>query len=133
MNFNTKFTHASFVFFNLKTVRILIIGAIGVFLTLTGSPALRCQDDPPAAVAPQPDQYFAGLVTALTADSVTLTRTVLGKATVRVFSIGSETVYQPAGGKLKLKAKVTVKWVGGENGDQAVKIILRGSAPAPKK
>jgi hypothetical protein len=26
-----------------------------------------------------------------------------------------------------------VKWVSGENGDRAVKIILRGSVPPPKK
>jgi hypothetical protein len=28
---------------------------------------------------------------------------------------------------------VTVKWVSGEDGDRAVKIILRGSVPPPKK
>jgi hypothetical protein len=40
---------------------------------------------------------------------------------------------QPQGGKPKLKQKVTVKWVSEENGDRAVKIILRGSVPPPKK
>jgi hypothetical protein len=70
-------------------------------------------------------------VTALADDSITLTRTVLGKSTVRTFAITTETVVQ--GGKPKLKSKVTVKWVSGENGDRAVKIILRGSVPPPKK
>ena len=58
---------------------------------------------------------------------------MLGKATVRAFAITAETVYEPEGGKPKLKQKVTVKWVSGDNGDRAVKIILRGSAPPPKK
>ena len=72
-------------------------------------------------------------MTALTEGSITLTRTVLGKATVRSFTITAETVVQPLGGKPKLKQKVTVKWVSGDNGDQAVKIILRGAPPPPKK
>jgi hypothetical protein len=88
--------------------------------------------DPPTAQQPV-DQYFAGLVTALTDGSITLTRTVLGKSTVRTFAITPETLVQPQGSKPKLKQKVTVKWVSGENGDRAVKIILRGSVTPPKK
>jgi hypothetical protein len=132
MNFNPKFTPASFRFLNLRNVRILLCGAIGVFLALAGSNPVRSQDPPPSAQPPV-DQYFAGVVTALADDSITLTRTVLGKATVRTFAITPETVMQSQGGKPKLKQKVTVKWVSGENGDRAVKIILRGSAPPPKK
>jgi hypothetical protein len=133
MNFNSKFTHASFLFLTLMYVRLLscsAIGVFGVFLAMAGSHALRSQDDPPAAIQQPVDQYFAGLVTALSDDSITVTRTVLGKSTVRVFAVTAETVVQ--GGKPKLKSKVTVKWVSGEEGDSALKIILRGSA-APKK
>ena len=130
MNFNPKFTQASFLFLNLRNVRLLSCGVIGVLLALAGSNPVRSQD--PAPSAPQPvDQYFAGVVTALADDSITLTRTVLGKSTVRSFAITAETVVQ--GGKPKLKSKVTVKWVSGDDGDRAVKIILRGSAPPPKK
>jgi hypothetical protein len=110
-------------------VRLLLCGVIGVLLALAASNPVRSQDPP--ATAPPPDQYFAGVVTALADDSITLTRTVLGKSTVRSFAISAETVVQ--GGKPKLKSKVTVKWVSGENGDRAVKIILRGSVPPPKK
>jgi hypothetical protein len=104
---------------------------IGVLLALAASNPVRSQDPP--ATAPPPDQYFAGVVTALADDSITLTRTVLGKSTVRTFAITTETLMQPQGSKPKLKQKVTVKWVSGENGDRAVKIILRGSVPPPKK
>lgn len=131
MNFNPKFTPPSFLFLNLRNVRLVSCGVLSLFLAIAGSQSLRSQDDPPTATAPQPDQYFAGVVTALEDDSITLTRTVLGKATVRVFAITPGTVLQ--GAKPKLKAKVTVKWVPGEDGDVALKIIVRGSAPAPKK
>jgi hypothetical protein len=133
MNFNPMFTQPSFVFLNLRNVRFLSCAVIGVLLALAGPIPARCQDDPPPSAQQPIDQYFAGVVTALTGESITLKQTVLGKATVRVFAITAETQYAPEGGKPKLKQKVTVKWVGGDSGDRAVKIILRGSAPAPKK
>ena len=133
MNFNPKFTQPSFLFLNLRDVRFLSRGVIGVLLALAGSSPVRSQDDPPPSAQQPVDQYFAGVVTVLTAESITLKQTVLGKATVRAFAITAETQYAPEGGKPKLKQKVTVKWVAGENGDRAEKIILRGSAPAPKK
>jgi len=130
MNFNPVFTQPSFAFFNLRNVRFLSCLAT-VFLALSGPNPARGQDPPPTVQ--QPDQYFAGVVTVLTEESITLTRTVLGKATVRAFAITADTVVEPVGGKPKLKQKVTVKWASGENGDRAVKILLRGSPPPPKK
>jgi hypothetical protein len=132
MNFNPKFTQLSFRFLNLRDVRFLCRGAIGMLLALAGSSPVRSQDPPPSVQQPA-DEFFAGVITALTDGSITLTRTVLGKATVRSFAITAETLMQPPGGKPKLKQKVTVKWVSGENGDRAVKIILRGSVTPPKK
>ena len=110
-------------------MRILYRGVIGVLVVLSLCSPGFSQD--PRSAQPPPDQYFAGLVTTLTDNSVTVTRTVLGKSTVRTFAITAETVIQ--GGKPKVKSKVTVKWVTGEDGDRAVKIILRGTAPPPKK
>ena len=100
-----------------------------MLLAISGLQALRSQD-PPAA-QPSPSQYFAGIVTTLTDTSLTITRMELGKSTVRSFAITKETVIK--GGKPKLKSKVTVEWVSGDNGDRAVKIILRATAPPPKK
>ena len=130
MNFNPKFTQASFHFLNLRDVRFFYCVVMGVSLALAASTPARSQDPPPSAQPPA-DQFFAGVVTTLTAESITLTRTVLGKSTVRTFAITAETVVQ--GGKPKLKSKVTVKWVADENGDRAVKIILRPPVPPPKK
>jgi len=103
---------------------------IVVCLAAAGSSKLYCQDAAPAVQ--QQDQFFAGTITALSDTSITVTRTVLGKeSTVHTFAITPETVIQ--GGKPKLKSKVTVKWVAGDDGDRALKIILRGAAPPPKK
>ena len=69
-------------------VRFICCGAISVFLAFALSNPSRSQD--PAAVQPQ-DQFFAGIITALSSTSVTVTRTVLGKdATVRTFAITAE-------------------------------------------
>jgi len=131
MNFNPEFTLASFHFFNLSYVQVFLRGILSLLLLLAFSTESRGKDDP-SATQPPPDQYFAGIVTALSDTSVTITRTNLGKSTVRTFIITSETVIQ--GGKPKLKTKVTVQWVKGDDGDRAVKIILRAAAPpAPKK
>ena len=132
MNFNPKFSQLSFPFHNLRDVRFVSCGVIGVLLALAGSHPGRGQDPSPS-VQQAVDQYFAGVVTALTEDSITLTRTVLGKPTVRSFVINAETVVEPQGGKPKLKQKVTVKWASGESGDRALKILLRGSPPPAKK
>ncbi|MGO4879558.1 MAG: hypothetical protein ACLP59_01905 [Bryobacteraceae bacterium] len=130
MNFNPQFTRASFNFFNLRNVRVFWYVLIGVFLALASLHAVRGQDPPPSAQPPA-DQFFAGVVTTLTETSITVTRTVLGKSTVRTFAITPETVV--TGGKLKMKSRVTVGWVKDENGDRALKIILRAPVPPPKK
>jgi hypothetical protein len=134
MNFNPKFTPSSFLFHNLRNVRLFSSVAIRVLMTLAlaGSNPV-CSQDPPPSAQPPADAFFAGVITALTADSITLKQTVLGKATVRTFALSADTVVEPVGGKPKVKQKVTVKWVGGEGGDRAVKILLRGSAPPPPK
>jgi len=111
------------------SVRVLLHGAIGVFLMLAGAGALRCQDA--VLDEPPPDQFFAGIITALSDTSVTVTRTVLGKeSTVHTFAISADTHVE---GKPKLKSRVTVRYVSDENGDRAVRIIVRGSATPPKK
>jgi hypothetical protein len=85
--------------------------------------------DPAPAVQPQ-DQFFSGIITALTQTSLTVSRTVLGKeSTIHTFTITPETHIV---GKPKMKSRVTVRYVTDENGDRAVRIIVRG-APQPKK
>jgi hypothetical protein len=99
-----------------------------VFLVLASSNHLWSQDSAPATT-PQ-DQFFSGIITALSSTSVTVTRTVLGKeSTVRTFAITAQTHVE---GKPKVKSRVTVRFESDENGARAVRIIVRGS-PQPKK
>jgi hypothetical protein len=108
-------------------VRLLSCGALSVWLVLANVSGLRGQDKAPA-VPPQ-DQFFTGTVTALSDTSVTVTRTTLGsESTVRTFAITPDTHVE---GKLKMKARVTVRFVSEPEGDRVVRIIVRGSAPAP--
>lgn len=109
-------------------VRLLLCGAISVFLALVSPHRLLSQDPAPAT---QPhDQFLAGTITALTATSITVTRVVMGKeSTVRTFAITSSTEIK---GKPKVDWRVTVRYVSDENGERAVRIIVRGPPP-PKK
>jgi len=100
-------------------------GGVLVWLLL-GMDVLARPQTPPAAPA-QSDQYFSGDVTRLEADRITVTRTVLGKEdATRTFLLTAETRTE---GKVKVKARVTVRFVAGEDGDRAIHILVR---PAKK-
>jgi len=82
-----------------------------------------------AAPAEQPhSEFFSGVVTEFSSDKITVFKTVLGKSSeTRAFSITPDTRVE---GKLRLKVRVTVRYVRQENGDRALHIIVRTS---PKK
>jgi hypothetical protein len=71
-----------------------------------------------AAPAPAQDQYFSGVVTAVSSSRITVSRTALGETTTRTFAITPETRIQ---GKLAVNARVTVQF----RGDQAIQIVVR--------
>ena len=83
--------------------------------------------------APEPSQerpFFSGVVTALAADRLSVSRTILGKADEqRTFVITSSTRVE---GKLKVKSRVTVQFAAGEDGDVAVSIVVRSKPDRPK-
>jgi hypothetical protein len=102
-------------------VRFLLTGIISVFMAASLSAAAQDQPSPPAAQTE--DQYFSGDVTAIDATKITVKRTVLGKRSdVKTFLITAETRVE---GKPKVKSRVTVRWVPGEQGDRAVHILVR--------
>jgi len=96
-----------------------------VLLFAPASITARAHDSEPAE---QPkSEFFSGVVTVLADDKVTVFRTVLGKnAESRTFLINSETRVE---GKMKVKARVTVRYAKDEDGDRALHIIVR----APQK
>jgi hypothetical protein len=84
----------------------------------------------PAAPASEPhyDSTFSGPIVELSADRVTVSRSILGKpAEKRSFWIKADTRIE---GKLRVKAKVTVGFVSTDDGgDIARLIVVRASAP----
>jgi hypothetical protein len=83
----------------------------------------RAQDTVPAEQVKS--EFFSGVVTSLSDDQITVFKTVLGKnAETRTFMVTPETRVE---GKLKLKARVTVRYARDEDGDRAVHIIVRNS------
>ena len=67
--------------------------------------------------------FFSGTVKTIEESKITVTRTVLGKqSSTRTFIITSETRIE---GQPEVKARVTVRFISTENGDQALHIIVR--------
>lgn len=94
---------------------------------------------PPAAAAQEtshpvdPAAFFSGVVTDLSTERVTVSRTVLGKPPeARSFAITKETKVE--GGKLHNGARVTVRSAQSESGEVAVSIVVRSRKDGnPKK
>lgn len=94
-----------------------------LLLACNFSVGLKAQS-PPAETQAQ-DNFFAGTITALSSEKLTVSRTVLGsKPDTRTFLIKPDTRIE---GKPRLKARVTVRWVPDEEGDRAVHIIVRST------
>jgi hypothetical protein len=101
---------------------------IGVILLLLLSPVApipaAAQSATPRAEQPR-TEFFSGIVTALADDQITVFKTVLGKnSETRAFLITPDTRVE---GKLKMKARVTVRYTREEDGDRALHIIVRTS------
>jgi hypothetical protein len=99
---------------------------VALALALLAAPGLAPAQDPPAPApkkAPAND-IFSGTVTELSAEAVTVERTALLRDAVkRTFVLDSQTVVE---GKLRQKARVTVRYVTAESGQfQAIHIIVR--------
>lgn len=83
--------------------------------------AVRAQEQ---GTAPSESNYefFSGTILQMPTGSITVSRAVLGKAENRIFLITNATVIE---GKLKMKARVTVGYKPTNDGDLAVRIIVR--------
>lgn len=74
---------------------------------------------------PQYEDTFSGPIVDLSADKITVSRSILGKpAETRTFWIKPDTKVE--GGKLRVKSKVTVGFVTSDEGDIARLIVVRG-------
>jgi len=99
--------------------------ACALFLLLnTAFPIPLGAQSPPAKDVPS-REFFSGVITVLADDQITVSKSVHGKSSeARVFLIAKETRVE---GKLRLKARVTVRYRHSDDGDQALHIIVRTS------
>jgi hypothetical protein len=81
-------------------------------------------------VAAQEDQdnYFTGTLVENTPDHLKVSRVLQGKAEERFFKVNAQTKIE--GGRLRLKARITVRYITGDDKDTAILVIVR---PAAKK
>lgn len=69
--------------------------------------------------------YFSGTITTVEVDKLTVVRNLIGKEpTTRVFLLTNETRME---GKLRPKARVTVRFITGDDGDRALYILVRAT------
>jgi hypothetical protein len=104
---------------NLRLVLlVLLLGCFGI--------AQDSLDHPVPAAARQ--QFFAGTVTDLDANHITVSRSVLGRpAEHRSFLITQET---KLGKNLRTRVRVTVRFVNRPEGDVALEVLVRSQPKA---
>jgi hypothetical protein len=94
-----------------------------LLMLLPAAPVLRgAQDTKP--ISETTGQFFSGVVTELTAEKITVLKTVGKNSEARSFLIASETRVE---GKLRVKARVTVRYTRDEDSNHALHIIVRTS------
>jgi hypothetical protein len=74
------------------------------------------------------DNYFTGTLVENASDHLKVSRNQRGKADARVFQVNAQTKVE---GRLRLKQRVAVRYISGDDGDIAILVIVR--PPAPKK
>jgi hypothetical protein len=103
-----------------KLARILLYAG----LLYTFAPHSVAQATPPQESTERAKEpFFSGNVVAVTSDKLTVSRRTLALSTVtKVFLMDAQTVVE---GKLEPKARVTVKFEKTDDGERAVKVIVR--------
>jgi hypothetical protein len=83
-------------------------------------------------VAGQEDQdnYFTGTLVENAADHMKVSRVLQGKSEARVFKVNAQTKIE--GGRLRLRERITVRYLSGDDSFTAILVIVRPSAKKPK-
>jgi hypothetical protein len=87
-----------------------------------GARCIAAQDDQ------DKDNYFTGTLVENAPDHMKVSRVLQGKSEERVFQVNPKTKVE--GGRLRLKARITVRYITGDDTDTAILVIVR---PAAKK
>src|SRR5260370_34880639 len=97
-----------------------------LFIVLISAFSARC-------VGGQEDQdnYFPGTLVENASDHMKVSRVLQGKSEDRVFKVNAQTKIE--GGRLRLRERITVRYVSGDDSDTAILVIVRPAATQPKK
>jgi hypothetical protein len=96
-------------------------------LASTAAPRLAADETKAGKTA---DTFFAGTVAQSTSETITVARTVRGKAESRTFNLTPQTTIE---GKLAPRVRVTVRYIVDDDGDTATLIVVRGFPRASKQ
>ena len=111
-------------------VRVGLFRALVILGVLSASASVRVPAQDPPATDPN-GNFFSGTIADMPAGRLTVSRNSLGKNESRTFLVTQETKIE---GKLRVNARVTVRFRSGDEGDVAVHIIVRAGAQAsPRK
>jgi hypothetical protein len=106
-------------------VRIQFLGSL-LLMVLSFALGARCvaaQDEQ------DKDNYFTGTLLENAPDHLKVAKALLqGKSEERIFKVNAQTKVE--GGRLRLRARITVRYITSEDGDTAILVIVR---PAAKK
>jgi hypothetical protein len=90
-----------------------------------GARCVAAQDDQDT------DNYFTGTLVENAADHLKVSRVLQGKTEERVFKVNAQTKIE--GGRLRLRQRITVRYIPGDDGDTAILVIVRPAAQKNKK
>jgi hypothetical protein len=108
----------------MKFLGPLVLMVLGFAISATCVAAQ--QDDPDKDK--DKDNYFTGTLVENAPDHLKVSRVLQGKSENRVFKINAETKVE--GGRLRVRARITVRYASGDDSDTAILVIVR---PASKK
>jgi hypothetical protein len=125
MKLNPAFRYCSSPFTTLM-VWLVETAFVCALFALNGRP-VQAQEQPPAA---EPNyEFVSGTITELPAGAIVVNRALLGKPPEnRTFIINAETKIE---GRLRTHARVTVGFKTTDEGDVAVRIIVRSQSKRP--
>ena len=103
----------------MKLVTIILSVVLSVMLVAT---ALAAQDDQ--------DNYFTGTLIENAPDHLKVSRVLQGKAQDRIFKVNAQTKIE--GGRLRLRERITVRFIASDEGDTAILVIVRPAAKNKK-
>lgn len=103
----------------MKLLRSLLLMVLGIALSAKWVTAQEDQDN-----------YFTGTLVENTSDHLKVSRVLQGKTEARVFKVNAQTKIE--GGRLRLRQRVTVRYITGDDSDTAILVIVRPAAAKQK-